>query len=145
METITFTSLSDAGADLGNISVTGIVTYDTDFHDVSLNQSIVITADGGSVAQGNSIKRAIGRILINGVLKAEGSAFKTWLRDTLDIQGHYVGIGLNGASIELGKGFGTDILFVDRARYRYATTDRAAKLKTPGDFDLVFDYTFKRA
>jgi hypothetical protein len=142
--TLTFTAFNDAGTSLGTATVTGIVLYDTDFFDKAMNQYEGITLDGGSIVEGNLVTRSHGVILMAAISLVQGRAFRTWLREKLNFKGNYLGIGLAGAAIDIGKGVGVDIAFADRARFADKDTKGTTKQGAPGLFSLKFNYTFRQ-
>jgi len=144
MKTITFTAYNNAGAPLGTAVVEGIVLYGTDFFDEAWNQSTVYTADGDSYSYGNNIKRSDGIIILAGVSDTDGIGMRTWLRDTLQFQANYVGIGLASADVNIGKGNGIDIVFADRAKYKFTHGKSLSKISAPKIHKVRFPYNFKR-
>jgi len=141
-ETITLTAYNNAGTVITAINVEGNLVYGTDYHDVPYNQSVVETLDGGQVSHGNSTYKKVLRLILKSLTQADGLAFKTFLRSSLSYRAYYIGIGLNGASVNLGKGLGVDIVYADRAKILNTSGHGLAELKAPGNYDINLDIRY---
>ena len=144
METITFTAYDDVGTEISNISVTGIVTYNTVYGDKPLNQSVVRSLDGLSHSFGNSVYIVTAQIEIKGINYTEGENLIEWLRTDLDYGMNYLGIDLNGNDVNIGKGLQVDIDYSDSCRLSNDDGMSVTKLEAPRVHNITLKYEYRR-
>lgn len=139
---IILSAYSNVGVVIGTVTINGNIVYGTDWYSSMYNQNVVETLDNGEVCSGTSELKRIGKIVMKSLTYSEGIALKDFLETDLKYRGYYLGININGASLDIGKGLGVNIVYSHKCKLIDINGESLLNRRAPGDYDVTFRYRF---
>lgn len=142
---IEFVKYNDVGAEVASQTVTGFVLYETDHDSEIWSQTSVVALSGLKKVYSGSVERINAVIAMKALSKTDGSALESFIRNDLVYQEGILGVKVGGQQIDLGLGFGVDILFANKASFAKTTLKGLLKYRPPNRYDLVFNFDYIKA